>query len=245
MEKIEVLNIELDNYTKEELLIELLESVKNNRKRFLVTANPEIIMMARQNPEFAEAIQSADYVVPDGIGLIIGSRIIGHPLKERIPGVELVEELLKISDENNLAVYFYGAKPEVLKRLLDSVNKKYPGIRVAGSSDGYTSSPEAVAKQIESKSPDIVFVAMGAPKQEEWIYRHFKNYSKGIFVGVGGSFDVLSGTVKRAPVIWRKLNLEWLYRLLRQPSRWRRMMLLPTYLLAVIRDSLKRKPPNE
>ncbi|KZE38398.1 acetylglucosaminyldiphospho-UDP acetyl-beta-D-mannosaminyltransferase [Bhargavaea cecembensis] len=244
MKKVDVLNIELDNCTKQELLNELFDSIKSNRRRFLVTANPEIIMMANKDSGFAKVIQAADYVVADGIGLIIGSKIIGNPLKERIPGVELMQDLLVMADENNLSVYFYGAKQEVLQKLNTVIKQDYPGLKIVGSSDGYSSSAEDVAKQIAMTVPDLVFVAMGAPRQETWIYNHYKNFSKGIFIGVGGSFDVLSGTVKRAPKVWRKLNLEWLYRILTQPARWKRSMLLPAYLVAILQIRFKKRQRN-
>lgn len=244
LKKVEILNIELDNYTKKELLTDLQGSIKMRTKKFLVTANPEIVMMANHNPTFQRAIQSADYVIADGIGLIMGSKILGYPLEERIPGVELMEELLKVADKNCYGVYFYGSKPEVLKKLLAIVEEKYPGIVVVGSSDGYSTSSEAVAEQVELHTPDIVFVALGAPKQEAWIFEHYQRYSNGLFIGVGGSFDVLSGSLKRAPQIWRRLNLEWLYRLLKQPSRWKRYMLLPKYLIKVFKSKYRNKPHN-
>ncbi|WP_213422268.1 WecB/TagA/CpsF family glycosyltransferase [Bhargavaea massiliensis] len=240
MKRIEILNIDIDNFTKTELLNELSESIRRDQRKFLVTANPEIIMMANKDLNFARAVQGADYVVADGIGLIIGSKIIGHPLKERIPGVELMQELLNLAEKNNLSIYLYGAKPEVLKKLRTVIRETYSKVTIAGSSDGYTGSPEEVAKQIKATAPDLVFVALGAPKQESWIYNNYTDFSKGVFVGVGGSFDVLSGTVKRAPKIWRTLNLEWLYRILKQPSRWRRSMLLPAYLAAVLRSRLRQ-----
>lgn len=241
MKKVEVLNIEIDNYTKQELLNQLLDSLKSNRRQFLITANPEIIMMANKDPNFARVIQEADYVVADGIGLIIGSKIIGHPLKERIPGVELMQDLLEMADKNHLSVYFYGAKQEVLQKLITVINQNYPGLEIVGSSDGYSGSAGKVAKQIEMTAPDLVFVALGAPRQETWIYNHYRNFGKGLLIGVGGSFDVLSGTVKRAPKIWRQLNLEWLYRILTQPARWKRSMLLPAYLVKILKIRLKKR----
>jgi len=241
LNRIKILNVDIDDFTKKELINELTESIKYDQRKFLVTANPEIVMMANKDLTFAKAVREADYVVADGIGLIIGSKILGHPLKERIPGVELMQELLDLASRNHFSVYLYGAKPEVLKKLHTVIKDSYPGVSIAGYSDGYTSSPEEVAKQIEATTPDLVFVALGAPKQEKWIDHHYPNFSKGVFVGVGGSFDVLSGTVKRAPKIWRTLNLEWLYRIIKQPSRWKRALLLPAYLAAIVRIRLRQK----
>lgn len=195
----------------------------DGKKMFIVTANPEIFMVADKNSEFSRILLDEKVtIVPDGIGVVKGMQKINVPVKERIPGVELSEHLLKTAAENKKSVYFLGAKQEVIDALLKVCDEKYNGIKIAGAHNGYCNDFDAVFDDIIKSAPDLVLVALGVPKQELLIAKHIDKFEKGIFIGVGGTFDVLSGTKQRAPKFFIKCNLEWLYRLLKEPKRIKR-----------------------
>lgn len=207
--------------SKSEFLKLLKSNLQNGEKTFVVTANPEAFICAEKDSEMSEILKSAT-VVADGIGIVKGGKMLGIDIAERIPGVEIAEELLNYADELNKSVYFFGAKPEVVEKLAETVKQKYMGIKIAGYCDGYCENKEEQFKKIADLSPDIILVALGIPAQEKLIYRHINEFGKGIFVGVGGSFDVLSGTKERAPRFFVKHNLEWLYRIVKEPKRLKR-----------------------
>ena len=202
---------------------ELTENVKEDKKRFVITANPETLMIGVENPLFDVVLKSEEStIVPDGIGVVKAAEMLGLPVKGRIPGVEIVQELFQILDENNKSIYLLGAKREVLEKLVEKIIADYPNLRVAGYEDGYVKDKDAVFEKIAELKPDAVLVALGIPAQELLIHKHYDKFEKGIFIGVGGSFDVLSGTKKRAPELFIKLNLEWLYRIAKEPKRFKR-----------------------
>lgn len=233
-DKINVLGMNFDNQTKQNVLTKLIRNIEEQKKTFVVTANPEIVMFAKKNPHYQEIVDTANIVIADGIGVVIGSKILKNPLPERIPGYELVTSLLDTAEEKKLRVYFLGASEEVIESLKVKVHNRYPNLVIAGARNGYFEKGDSsVVGEIVQSNPDIVLVALGCPGQEEWIHKNINAFDKGIFIGVGGSFDVLSGKVKRAPVIWQKLNLEWLYRLIKQPSRLKRTLVLPQFLIEV------------
>jgi N-acetylglucosaminyldiphosphoundecaprenol N-acetyl-beta-D-mannosaminyltransferase len=176
-------------------------------------------------------------VIPDGSGIILASKILKRPLAERIAGFDFMGDMLRIAAERSLSVYLLGAEDAVVKTAAANIRKQYPNIRIAGFHHGYFDlRDEEVARRVVAANPDFIFVALGFPKQEIWIHRYLPMFEKGVFMGVGGSFDVLAGKAKRAPEFWRRLNLEWLYRLIQQPSRWRRMLALPEFVLAVLKE---------
>ncbi|MEG0283084.1 MAG: WecB/TagA/CpsF family glycosyltransferase [Clostridia bacterium] len=201
--------------------------VRNNLKKevktFVVTANPETLMMAEGNLEFKKVLLDKEtIIIPDGIGVVKGARMLGFNVKERIPGVELSEELLKYANELNKSIFLFGSKKEVIEKMKELIETKYPNIKIAGLEDGYVENKDEVFKRIIEAKPDIILVALGIPNQEMLIYKYLKDFDKGIFVGVGGTFDVLSGVKKRAPKIFISLHLEWLYRLIKEPKRIKR-----------------------
>lgn len=195
----------------------------NQEKMFIVTANPEIFMTGRSDTQVDTLLCDPTVtVIADGIGIVKGAKKLGLTVKERIPGVELTEELFIKADKNGLSLYLFGADITTLTALLEVIHNKYPNIKVCGYSDGYANNKDAVFEEIKTLQPDIVLVALGVPAQEKLIYKHIEAFNKGIFVGVGGSFDVLSGTKARAPQFFIKHNLEWLYRILKEPKRLKR-----------------------
>ena len=190
---------------------------------FVVTANPEIFMQAEQRPEIRSLLSDEDTtLVADGISIVKGAHMLGVPVTERIPGVELAEFLLAQGSLHGKKVFLFGAQRHVLDTLCKVITEKYSGLELVGACDGYVADKDAVFSRIHQAQPDIVLVALGVPLQEELIYRHLRDFHKGIFVGVGGSFDVLSNTKARAPKLFIRLNLEWLYRITREPSRLKR-----------------------
>ena len=238
MEKnfVEIFNIPFINMKKEEILKILEQRVVENKKTYVVTANAEIVMYAKENVSYFNIITKADYIVPDGIGVVKGAQILKKEIKERVPGIELMVDLLKIANKFNQKVYFYGAKNEVIEKMIKRIKSDYPNINIVGYSNGYINDEDnKITDEIINLEPDYVFVAKGAPLQDEWINKVIQKTNKGLFMGVGGSFDVLAGEVKRAPEIWQKLNLEWLYRIAGDPKRWKRSMALPKFVIEVLK----------
>lgn len=209
--------------------------LNNREKCFVVTANPEIVMRTRESDSYKRMVESSDYIVPDGAGIILASRYFKKYIPERIPGYELMIDILAYADSQRLSCYFLGAKEQVNDAVVEKVSRSYPNLKISGHHHGYFSldDPE-IANLVKSANPDIILVALGSPRQEEWITNHIDLFEKGLFMGVGGSFDVLSGQVKRAPEKWIKLNLEWLYRLLKQPYRWRRILKTVKFMVLII-----------
>ncbi len=208
---------------KKDFLNLLKERIDSGRRTFVVTANPEIFMLGRKLPEMNEALSDEEtLIVPDGIGVIRGGKQLGYEFEERTPGVEICEELFAYADQKGRSLYLFGAEKSVLEDLAARVRREYPNAVLAGCTDGYVQDKEKVFREIVEMQPDIVLVALGAPKQELLIHRYYRRGEKGVFIGVGGSFDVLSGRKKRAPSFFIRHNLEWLYRIASEPKRLKR-----------------------
>lgn len=239
---VEILGIHFVNKGFHEVVDFLTEQIQKERKTFLVTANPEIIMYARENAEYEDIVQTADIVVPDGFGVILASKILNSPLRERVTGYDLTIRLLELANQKQWRIYLLGGQDKTNKKAIERIRSQYPNVIIAGSHHGFFDWNEnTIVEKIYATKPDIIFVALGFPKQEKWIAKNISTFTKGLFMGVGGSIDVLAGEVKRAPKIWQKINLEWFYRLIMQPSRWRRMLVLPQFLIEVFKLKVKSK----
>ena len=213
----------LYNKSVEEFNRLLKIKLEKNEKAFIVTANPETFMMYENDVEVKQLLEDKDtIIVPDGVGIVKASKMIGHPVKERITGIDIAVELLKYGNELKKGIYLFGSKQEVIDSMKIVLKRDYPDLNIVGTSNGYEKDKDEIFKKIKSSNPDIVLVALGIPLQEKLIYKHLSKFDKGIFVGVGGSFDVISGHKKRAPKIFINLNLEWLYRILKEPKRIKR-----------------------
>lgn len=211
------------NKGKEDFYSSVKNNMMNDKKEFIITANPETLMTAENNSDFQKVLLDPETtIIADGIGIIKGAKILGYTINETIPGIELCSKLFEYCNELKKSIFLFGAKEEVVKKLTDMISQNYPHAIIAGYENGYAQDRQAIFKKIKALKPDIVLVALGIPEQELLIYNNLKDFNKGIFVGVGGSFDVLSGTKKRAPKIFRKLHLEWLYRIIREPKRFKR-----------------------
>ncbi|KRN05902.1 N-acetylglucosaminyldiphosphoundecaprenol N-acetyl-beta-D-mannosaminyltransferase [Liquorilactobacillus sucicola DSM 21376 = JCM 15457] len=232
--RVNILGINFTKITNQELLTQLKKDSCLHRNRFIVTANPEIVLFARKNKRYAAILNNADYTIADGIGIIKGAKLLNQPLPERVTGFDTLSALLEFANEKQKRVYFLGAKPEVITKLIAKVTQNYPQLVIAGYHDGYFKDEQIITHEIQQTAPDFVFVALGFPKQEFFI-NDYRNSSQALWMGVGGSFDVLAGVTKRAPLFWQKHHLEWFYRLLQEPSRFGRMLALPKYLLLILR----------
>ncbi len=209
--------------SKEDFLFTVKGNLNDEQRMFIVTANPEAFMFGEKDAEVESLLlDETTTVVADGIGIVKGGKKIGIEIKERIPGIDIAEQLLSFGSELKKTVFFLGAKQEVIDSLCKVVEEKYQGLTVVGAINGYVEDKDAAFEQIKEAKPDIILVALGIPAQEKLIYKHLKTFDKGIFVGVGGSFDVLSGTKERAPKFFINHNLEWLYRITKEPSRLKR-----------------------
>ena len=203
----------------------LQDRLANNVKTFTVTANPEIFVYGKNDGDITRLLSdSQTSLVPDSIAVVMACKKYKHPVKERIPGVDICAFLLEEADRQGKSVFLFGARPHVNQKLVEAAKAKYPNLVIAGAEHGYTDDKEAVFDQIAGLKPDICLVALGVPEQEKLIYNNLHKFSKGIFVGVGGSFDVISGEKNRAPAFFINHNLEWLYRIAKEPRRLRRFI---------------------
>lgn len=209
--------------SKSDYFKELKKHLKNNEKKFIITANPETLTYALEDEEISKMLlDKNNSIVPDGIAIVKSCQMLNIKVTERIAGVDIAEYLLKEANEEKKSLYLFGAKREVIELLVKKIKEEYPNINLLGYSDGYVKDRDKIFKNIVKLKPDVCLVALGIPYQEKIIYKYIDKFDKGIFVGVGGSFDVLSGSKKRAPKIFIKLNLEWLYRIICEPKRLKR-----------------------
>lgn len=209
--------------SEQDLLDDLYNRLQKQEKTLVVTANPEVFMHSMHNEVLKKALLDPKTIVtPDGEGIVQAAKMLGFTPWGKIAGVDTVAKLLQHASEKQLSVYIYGSKQEVLDALQKKLQVQYPNLILAGLKNGYTNQEKEVFEDMLQKQPDIVLVALGVPKQELSIYQYFPSFQKGVFVGVGGSLDVLSGVKKRAPKIWISCKLEWLYRLLKEPTRIKR-----------------------
>lgn len=242
----DVLGVKFHNVTREEALERLKLFLQEPVAHCVFTPNPEIVMSARKNSYFMKILNSASLLVPDGIGVVIASKFGKSKLKERVAGYDLIQALFEYIKDKDFTVYFFGGSPGVAEEAKEKMEFKYSGIRIIGVSDGYFdgNKERLIIDDILEKKPDILLVGLGAPKQETWIFENMHKLPSKILIGVGGSFDGMSGKVKRAPDIFIKLGLEWFYRLIKQPSRFFRMLRLPLFMLIVFKEKLFGKQSN-
>jgi len=205
-------------------------------RKVIVTPNAEIIMAARKNTDFMEMLNKADICLPDGIGVVIASRILGNPLIERTTGFDFMMKILKMAEKQDLSVFLLGGKPGVAQKAAAQLKVMFRGLEISGTHHGYFKNEEEdkIIEIINDNKPDILLVAMGFPKQEKFMIENKEKLNFRVAIGVGGSFDVLSGNVNRAPDFMQKAGLEWLFRLITQPWRFKRMTVLPLFLIEVI-----------
>lgn len=212
------------------------EALQYAEKGQVVTINPEMILSAKSNPDFAEIINSAELVIPDGIGVQLGLKILGHNVR-RIAGIEFGRKLIDKFASQPTA--FVGAKPEIITKAVENLKKEVPNLNAVYVQDGYFKDDDRVLDELTAANPKLVLVALGSPKQEIFISKAKNLLPNALFIGLGGSFDVWSGVVERAPEIWQKLGLEWLYRTVKEPKRFKRIFpTLPLFVLKVFKEKV-------
>ncbi len=244
MESIEIFGVKIHNIRFNDAVKELEKFLKGNELKVLYTPNPEIVMGAKDDCSLRDLINKGDLITADGIGIIYAARIKGKPIKERVTGYDLSLKLLDIANENNYSLYLLGGKDGVAKSAAENIRKDYPNVRIVGYHHGYFKGSHTgndnsedemkIIEDINSSKPDIIFVGLGFPKQEIWIDKNRYKIAGKVIIGNGGVMDVLSGNLKMTPDIFRKLGVEWLHRLLREPSRIKRQIVIPKFMLKVL-----------
>ena len=238
--KTEILGIQFDNLTQQEAAQRGAELLAEDKFHYVVTPNPEFILACEKDPVFRDILNKADLVLPDGIGVVYSAKILGTPLKERVPGVEFAEDMLACLNEMGGRLYLLGAKPGVAEQAGAKLAAAHPGLRIAGTHDGYFKEDGPVVAAIRQSGADVVFVCLGAPKQEKWMAKNGTATGARLLCGLGGSLDVFAGVVERAPKFWTDHGLEWFYRLCKEPRRIGRMMKLPLFLIHVKQEKRHR-----
>ena len=238
MNRVNVLGVGIDNLTLSEAVDKALSLISEHRCAYMVTPNPEIVMAAWDDPKVSKAIENADLVIPDGVGVMQAARILGTPLREHMPGIDAATEILKRLASRGGSVFLYGARPGVAEKAAERMKQRFPGLVICGTNDGYGNDDGAVVSKINAAKPDFVMVCLGVPKQELWMAKHAAKLDAGLMAGLGGTIDVFSGQVKRAPLIWQRLKLEWLYRCFEEPKRFRKIKRIPQFIIKAWRKRL-------
>lgn len=244
MDKLSIMGVRIDNISMNEVLKNAEEKIEKNEQYIIYTPNTEFIMMCQKDEEFFNLLNESDINIPDGIGLIYAGKIKKHPLKEKVGGYDLSVNLLKMANDKGLRLYVVGGKPGVAEAAMKNVREKYPGIKIVGAQHGYFKGTHlgksgheeelAVIEDINKHQPHILFIGFGAKKQEQWIEYNKDLINANVIIGNGGTLDGLAGIVKRAPDIFIKLGLEWLYRLMKEPKRIKRQVVLPIFMIKII-----------
>ena len=239
MNKQEILGVEFDSCSVSEAVECAMRLMKNKDGAYAVTPNSEIVLEARKNKRLRQAIKSAQLVLPDGVGVVYASRILGSPLEQKVCGVDFAAALLARMSESGMSVFLLGAKPGIAEQAAEAIKERYPGIKIAGTNDGYFVDDSPVIHKINSVSPDFLMVCLGAPKQEIWMSKNHELLKVGLMTGLGGVLDVYAGVVELAPQKWRDSGFEWLYRLIKEPWRIKRMIKLPLIIFAALWKRIK------
>lgn len=236
---VRILGVRVDALTYANLRDRIGEFVAARGPHQICTVNPEFVMEARGNPAFRSVLENADLCLADGIGLLWAARRAGQPLPERVTGSDGVPRIAAWAAEQGWRIFFLGAGPGIAQAAADRLTARFPGLQVAGAYGGSPADADAaeIIRRVRDARPDILFVAYGAPRQDLWIAKHGAAVQTPVMMGVGGSLDFIVGVQKRAPLFWQRLGLEWLYRLITQPWRWRRQLALPRFVWAVLRSS--------
>jgi len=233
---LQLLGVRVDCVTMKETMSRIESMVESGKEHSVVPVNPELIMQARRNPEFRAAVNKASLVLPDGIGVVLAARLFGKPLKERVTGVDTVRAIAQMSEARGFKIFLLGAGPGVAVQAAAQLRKQFPQLEIAGTSDAspFPEEEERACELIRNRKPHIVLVAYGAPKQELWVSRNLGRLGVPVLMCVGGSFDVIAGNVARSPRWLQAIGCEWLYRLIREPRRWRRMLALPRFAGSIV-----------
>lgn len=228
--KKQVMTINFDNITMEEAVQTAMGHIAAGTRCRVVTPNAEFALEAKKNPRFLSILNSSRLVLADGVSVVLASRILGDPMQGRVTGVGFAQALTAALAKEGKSLYLLGAKPGVAEQAAEKLKQEHPGLKIAGTHDGYFQDEGPVVAAINEAGPDALLVCLGAPKQEYFMEEYDGELTVPVMAGLGGSMDVLAGNVRRAPVLFQKCGLEWLYRLCKEPKRWKRMIRLPLYL---------------
>lgn len=234
MEKENYLGVDVSPLDYEGIIADLRSRMEAGLQSTIIAVNPEKVMAAEKNEELRQLINSSTYQIPDGVGILLASKMKGGKIASRVTGVDMMDRLIRFAAEENHKVFLYGAKEEVVTMAKQKLEEKYPGLNISGYENGYEKDNDKIINKINASGAELLFVAMGSPKQELWIRENMGKLNVKVFQGVGGSFDVFSGKVQRAPLFFRKLGIEWLYRLSKEPKRFKRQLALPKFLLRIL-----------
>jgi N-acetylglucosaminyldiphosphoundecaprenol N-acetyl-beta-D-mannosaminyltransferase len=230
--------VQVDNITLNEALARIEMMIASGKPHLVITPNPEMIVAAQDDVELKETINKADLRLPDGISMVVVSRMLGTPLKERVSGIDLMIKLIEVSALKGYSIFLLGSAPGVAEEAAENLLNRYPGLKIAGTHDGYFRDDSEVIPKIVEAEPDLLFAGLGAGRQEKWLNHHLAEL-KTVGMGIGGSLDVISGRKKRAPEWVQAMYIEWLYRLITEPQRWKRQLALPKFLyLTLIKKML-------
>ena len=232
--KIDVMGLKFDSMTMDEALSRAEALLRGDKAAYVVTPNAEIAYEALHDVQLREMLNGADLMLPDGAGVVLASKLLRTPVKQKVAGVDFAAGLLGILERNGESLYLLGGKPGIGELAAQKMLEAHPQLRIAGIADGYFQDEAPVIAKINASGADALFVCLGAPKQERFMVQHQQELHVHLMAGLGGSLDAFAGTVQRAPAWMIRLNLEWLYRLIREPKRFRRMLRLPKYLWAVM-----------
>lgn len=235
----DILGVGFDSITLPQAVEKAVDLLERGGTHYVVTPNPELVQRAGKEPPFRDVLNGADLVLPDGVGITYAAKILGRPLAARVPGIDFAAALCGELAKSGRKLFLLGAKPGVAEQAAENLKKEHPGLTVCGVHDGYFKEDGPVAAEIRAAGADAVFVCLGFPRQEYWMAQHGGETGAALLVGLGGSLDVFAGQVKRAPKGFQKLGLEWLYRLITQPSRIGRMAKLPLFLCAAVGAKIK------
>lgn len=243
---VNILDVNIDVLNMSQAIERISDFLKEDCVKTVFTPNSEIIMVAQKDNELKNILNNSDMLIADGIGVVWASRMVGKSIPERVTGFDTMTNLFKEGSDGSISFYLLGGKPGTVEKAHKELLKQYPNINVAGMHHGYFNADEEkeIIKEINDLCPDILLVALGAPKQEKWIYNNKANLCVKVCMGVGGCFDVIAGNVKRAPVVFQRLGLEWFYRLIKEPSRYKRMLKLPQFAITVMLNKFKRSETN-
>jgi N-acetylglucosaminyldiphosphoundecaprenol N-acetyl-beta-D-mannosaminyltransferase len=229
-----ILGVDVSTENYEALTTKLLKKIDNREKAFIVAINPEKIIKAQEDASLMKLLNSADFQIPDGIGVILASKFKGGQIRERVTGIDMMLKLCETAAKHQKKIFLYGGKPGRADEAKVKLEEMYPGIQISGTLHGYEKDQQVVRETINQSLADIIFVAMGSPAQENWIIANKESLHPSVYQGVGGSFDVISGKIERAPESFQKLGLEWLYRLMKEPWRIKRQAVLPLFLIRAV-----------
>jgi len=234
-ERVKILGVKVDAVTMAQAVERVANLIAEKKSSLVATANAEMLLRATHDAELKSILNAAKLVVPDGAGTVWAARHLGKFMPERVAGADLVQELMKISPQRAWKIFMFGAAPGIADKAKSKAEKIFPGIKIVGTRNGYFTAadePEIIA-QIKNSRPDILLAALGVPKQEKWLAAHMNELGVPVSIGVGGTFDVMAGVVKRAPLWMQRAKLEWLFRAMLQPSRAGRLVALPKFVWKV------------